>query len=57
MNKKLIKKLGDFRVVFDYDWQEFQIFRKGQKKATYHTDDKRDAIDTLSHMFLHQQRG
>lgn len=57
MDNKLIKRLGDFRMVFDYDWQEFQIFRKGQREATYHTDDRQDAVDTLSHMFLHQQRG
>lgn len=33
-------------VRYDDEWNEFQAHLKGAPKATYHTDDYRDAIGT-----------
>lgn len=37
-------------VRFDRDWEEYQVRIKGQADATYHTDDKGDALATAQHM-------
>ena len=56
---KLIQKFGDdavmVKVYRDSEWNEFvcRLFVDGaeMKSASYHTDDKQDAIDTAQAMF------
>lgn len=35
---------------FDDEWEEYQVKVQGKPKATYHTDDKADALATAQVM-------
>lgn len=37
-------------VVFDREWSEYQVRLAGRRQATYHTDDKADALVTAQVM-------
>lgn len=60
MAKRMVDKLGIGKVVvrvyWDYEWQEFQctlsVDGKRFPDATYHTNDKDDAISTAGAMML-----
>ena len=41
---------GPVSIRFDTEWDEYQVRIKGQPKATYHTDDREDALRTAQHM-------
>lgn len=41
---------GPVSVRFDTEWEEYQVRIAGMPKATYHTDDREDAIRTAQVM-------
>ena len=48
---RLVKQVSDtIAILFDYEWNEYQVTVTGNVAATYHTDDKQDAFDTAKDM-------
>lgn len=41
---------GPISVWFDSEWSEYQVRVQGHPKATYHTDDRGDALATAQRM-------
>jgi hypothetical protein len=52
MSRKLIRRIGAFKVYRDSDWQEYVVKREGDATgaADYFTSDKADAIATAEAM-------
>lgn len=41
---------GPVSVWWDDEWEEYQVKVRGNPKATYHTDDRADALATAQRM-------
>lgn len=39
-----------FKVYRDTDWNEYQVIHPTNANASYHTDDKQDALNTMAAM-------
>jgi len=54
MTRKLIQTTtsgaNTVKVYIDYSWEEYQVTLVGQPEATYHTNDRLDALDTAKAM-------
>lgn len=49
MSKRLVATVGPIKVYRDSEWQEY-VCVDTTSLATYHTDDKQDALDTAKIM-------
>ncbi|WP_036524573.1 hypothetical protein [Nitrincola sp. A-D6] len=49
---KLVKKLGHVTVYFSPEWEEYMVVINNAEddRATYHTDDREDALGTAQSM-------
>lgn len=48
--KKVKQVTQRITIWYSDEWDEYQVKVKGIPDATYHTDDKQDAVDTAAHM-------
>jgi len=48
---RLVKQLSPtYRIMYEYEFNEYRVQVKGNPEATYFTDDKQDAFDTAKNM-------